>query len=214
MSKLNANHLDFDVLAPWIESRLCAQPGRLFLLTLRFDQRRMLYVVTGSDHPASPTKADVASGLTRQLPPADAKIMLWGDLDRFFRFLIRALLGRRYCKRRDLQPLGIGALDSPVFKGVDDSCAPARKSTNVLDHAHFVVSIPYAAYGGTCLVQRFERLVTDGTCARLWRRLNCEGEFHCEPIERDLRKVLAYTLKTANKEPIPADDLRFWPAFS
>lgn len=214
MSKLKANHLDFDVLAHWIESRLCAQPGRLFLLTLRFDQRRVLYVVTGSDHHASPTKADVAFGLTRQLPLADAKIMLWGDLDKFFRFLLRALFGKRYCKRLDLQPLGIGGLDSPVYKGVDKRSAAARRSTNVLDHAHFVISIPYAAYGDTCLVKRFERLVADGTCARLWRRLNCDGEFHCEPIERDLRKVLAYTLKTANKEPVPADDLRFWPASS
>ncbi len=135
------------------------------------------------------------------------------DLDRFYAFVLRALLGARYAQNRCLQPIGVGALDEPRFKGVDKRSTPARRAPNVFDHAHIVLFVPDAMHRGRSTAGRFAEFGTDGTLQRLWRKLNPESEIHLISCY-DRRGALDYGLKTAKLQDVPQDELLIWPVAS
>lgn len=144
------------------------------------------------------------------MPPLDAKAALIGDLEQFYCFLLRELFGSRYYRHFERQPLGLGALDEPRYKGTSKRSPLARHVGDKLDHAHFVLLLPEIELRGRSLVERFVELVETGRLQNLWRRLNPEGEIHASGVF-NLPGALDYACKTAKIQAVPADELLLWP---
>lgn len=195
----------------WLIERGNKQPGRFVFLTLTFDRARKFYSlgVHGADE--RPGHSELAGGMAMMMAKADAKRALIADLERFYCMMLRALLGRRYARRFDLQPFAIGALDEPCYKRPDKRSALSRKVGEVFDHAHFILHIRDVEVRGQRLPDLFEALLRDGSLSRRWRRLNPEGEVHASEIF-DLAGALDYGLKAAKRQNVPSDEVLIWPA--
>jgi len=196
--------------AEWLRMRALEQPGRFLFLTLTFDRYRKYYPLQSSDARASPNRNEVRSGLTLPMPAVDARQVLVADLDRFYCFLLRELFGKRYCRHFERQPVGIGALDEPRYKGASKRSPLARHVGDTFDHAHFALLIPEIEMRGRSMVERFIELVQSGRLQCLWRCLNREGEVHVSGVF-DLLGALDYACKTAKLQAVPADELLLWP---
>lgn len=196
--------------ADWLHMRALEQPGRFVFLTLTFDRYRKYYPLQSGDARASPNRHDVRSGLALPMPTAVARQALVADLEQFYRFLLRELFGKRYCRHFQHQPVGIGALDEPRYKGASKRSPLARHVGDAFDHAHFALLIPEIEMRGRSMVERFVELVQSGRLQCLWRRLNREGEVHVSGVF-NLLGALDYACKTAKLQAVPADELLLWP---
>ncbi|WP_156412292.1 hypothetical protein [Bosea sp. Root483D1] len=130
----------------------------------------------------SPSRNEVRSGLALAMPASDAKVAFIGDLEQFYCFLLRELFGSRYYRHFERQPLGLGAVDEPRYKGASKRSPLARHVGDTFDHAHFVLLLPEIELRGRSLVERFVELVETGRLRDLWRRLNPEGEVHASGV--------------------------------
>jgi hypothetical protein len=194
----------------WLIERGNERPGRFVFLTLTFDRARKFYSLGGHGADEVPGHSELAGGTAMIMPKGDATRALIADLERFYCMMLRALLGRRYARRFDLQPFAIGALDEPCYKRPDKRSALSRKVGEVFDHAHFILHIPDVEVRGRRLPDLFESLLRDGSLIRLWRRLNSEGEVHASGIFY-LAGALDYSLKAAKRQNVPSDEILIWP---
>lgn len=208
---MSRDSLFLNPLVKWLHERAAERRGRFVLLTLTFSRYCKFAYTVPSPTSFAPTRADVLAGLAQPMPQADARAALIKDLDRFCCFMMRALFGRRYSKRFASQPLAIGALDEPHYKGASQRSAHARKPGDRFEHAHFVLFLPDVPVARGSLIERFEELIQMGRLQEMWKKLNPTGELHVIDIF-DLAGAVDYAFKSAKLAAVPADELMLWPA--
>lgn len=195
----------------WLIERGNERPGRFVFLTLTFDRARKFYFLGRHGADEGPGHSELAGRMAMMMPKADANRALIADLERFYCLMLRALFGRRYARRFDLQPFAIGALDEPCQKRPEKRSALSRKVGEIFDHAHFILHLPDVEVRGQILPDLFEGLLHDGSLSRLWRGLNPSGEVHASAVF-NLAGALDYALKAAKRKEVPLDEILIWPA--
>lgn len=185
-------------LGGWLAQQVHSGPGRFYFMTLTFDRYRDRYPASLRPRDKSPTRDEVKAGHTVKMKPADASEALRGDVRRFYLRVVRKLLGRRYADRRWNQPVGIGAIDQPVYKSPAKRSALARRPGEVFSHAHIVLFVrdDLIQRSPPSLCEMLEQLYASQELLAMWRRFNPEGELHMQPAT-NVGGALDYATKTA-----------------
>jgi hypothetical protein len=189
-------HEELESYSRWITTK--AATTKAFFMSVTFGVARDRYLINSHDD-RSPTRHEVASGLTRQMPLDQALEAQIGDVRRWYLRLLRELIGKRYGSYPELQPTAIGWLDEPALKHFDNDNVRRRLVGQKFPNGHFVMLVPDVMHPREGrMIDRFVRLYDDGTLDQLWRRFNPDGELHAMEAY-DIPGAMDYAAKTAKR---------------
>ena len=208
----NQDHIPFNRQVEHYSSWLIekAKVAKAFFVSVAFGVARDRYLVDAHDDRA-PTRIDVAAGLTRQMPIAQALEVQCGDVRRWYLRGLGELFGGKYKRHRQFHPTAIGWLDKPAPKRFTNDNARKRLPDQKFPNGHMVMLVPDVPdpRGGR-LIDRFQRLADDQALDQLWRKLNPDGHLHVTEA-CDVAGALDYAAKTARRDPVYRDHMIMLP---